>query len=78
MFSRDMRSEADFDVQDQVKIRPPYLKYQKENEGRILSPYFDLIKQEIVDPKHMPELISEIRFSTKIALFESEFICKRL
>ena len=78
MFDKSILCEAELDVTSQVKIRPSYLKYQKENEGMILSPFFNLAKQQFVDPLHLSELIDEVNFSTKIPTFESKFICRRL
>lgn len=70
-------SEQDFDVEEQLRVRPDFRKYEK-GLGHVRTPYFDLEKQEIIDPVHVAELATEIRHCTRIPQFEQEMIARRL
>lgn len=77
MLDRNLVVEQDHDMADQLKERrfPPTLADRKRT---IQSPHFDIDRQEIVDPKHLSELIAEVDFNVQIPLFEKEMLLDRL
>ena len=77
MLDKNLIDVADHDMADQLKHYrfPPSIEDRKRT---ILSPHFDLDRQQIIDPKHLPELISEIEYNIRIPLFEKEIMMDRL
>ena len=70
-------SPHDFDYEDQLRIRPDHLKYQK-TVGHMVTPYFDIQSQQILGPHHLNEMAAEIRHNSRIPAFEREMIALRL
>jgi len=77
MLDRGLVVEQDHDMADQLKERrfPPTLADRKRT---IQSPHFDIDRQEIVNPRHLAELIAEVEFNVQIPLFEKEMLLDRL
>ena len=61
----------------------PYLNEATKNlpgyiEPVYLSPHFDLETQQILDPRHLPELIQEVKFNVRVSTVEKHILVHRL
>jgi len=61
----------------------PYYNTREQDDAAAvepvyLSPHFDLKTQQLVDPRHLPELIKEVEFNPRIAEFDKHYLALRL